>query len=246
MDKIIMEDETIEDLQLGGLKLIQKQKSFRYGMDTILLAHFADIKENETVADLGTGNGILPLLLIGRNKGSLFYAIDVLPEAAQLARRNAELNKLTDRIKVFQTDAKDAAVYINPCSVDAVVCNPPYGQPNATLVSPNNAKAVARSQNIYTLNNIFSGAFKILKGKGRFYMVYPVQQMLSVMKKLQDYHLEPKRFRLVYPSEMKKANLVLIEAVKDAKPALHPLPPLMIFKSDGNLTNELKSVYHIL
>lgn len=242
---ILQENETIEDLQLNGLRLIQTKNGFRYGMDTVLLAHFANIRESDIVADFGTGSGILPLLLIGRNKGKQFYAIDIMPEAVQLSVRNVELNGLEDRIRVIHADAGDAAKYISPCSVDAVVCNPPYGQPSTSLVSPYTARAIARSQNRDTLNNMFSGAFQILKGKGKLFIVYPVQQMLNVMVKMQEHHLEPKHFRLVYPGAEKKANLVLIEAVKDAKPTLHPLPPLIIYQSDGSLTNELKSVYHI-
>lgn len=241
----LQEDETIEDLQLQGLKLIQKKDGFRYGMDTVLLAHFADIKENDTVVDLGTGNGIIPLLLYGRNKGKSYFALDILQEAAMLAERNVILNNLTEKISIICADAIDASNHIMPCSIDAVVCNPPYGHPYASLVSPVNAKAIARSQNSHTLHHFLSGAFQILKGKGKLYMVYPVQQMLFVMKKMQEHHLEPKHFRLVYPKEEKNASLVLIEAVKDAKPTLHPLPPLILYQKDGNLTNELKSIYHI-
>ena len=246
LNTVLQADETIEDLQLNGYMLIQKQKGFKFGMDSVLLADFAGIKEKDTVVDLGTGNGILPLLLRGRNKGEKYYAIELQQDSAELAKRNMELNHLSDVVNVIHANAKDAGRFISPCSIDAVICNPPYGHPSASLVSPVNERAIARSQNDDTLNCFFSGAFQILKGKGKFCIVYPVQQMLYIMKKLQDYHLEPKRFRLVYPNEQKNANLVLIEAVKDAKPTLHSLPPLIIYQKDGSLTNELKSVYHIL
>ena len=245
MAEILNEDETIEDLQLNGLRLIQKKNAFRFGMDSVLLAHFADIRPGDTAADLGTGNGVLLLLLYGRNKGKQYYAMDIQQEAAELAERNARLNGLEDRICVIHADAQDAVKYIPSCSVDAVVCNPPYGQPSAALVSPRESKAVARNQNQNTLGNLFRGAFEILKGRGKLSIVYPAPQMLYVMKQLQQNHLEPKRFQLVYPYAGKPANLVLIEAVKDARPTLHPMPPLVIYETDGSLTNELKSVYHI-
>ncbi len=245
MDDMIRADETIEDLQLSGLKLIQKKNAFRFGMDSVLLADFAKIRADDTVADLGTGNGVLILLLRGRNRGSLYWAIDIQAEAAELAERNMRLNGLHEKVTVIHADVGDACGMISPCSVDAAVCNPPYGQPLSSLTSPMEQKALARSQNACTLDHLLSGAFQILKGRGKLYMVYPAPQMLFLMRKLQEHHLEPKRFQMVYPFADKPANLVLVEAVKDAKPMLHPLPPLIIYESDGSLTNNLKSVYHI-
>ena len=245
MTDFLNSDETLEDLQLNGLMLIQKKNTFRFGMDSVLLAHFAEIRENETVVDFGTGNGVIPLLLYGRNKGRRYYAIEIQSEGAELAQRNAVLNHLDEQITVIQSDARNASDYITKSSADAAVCNPPYGQPFAAITSPNKKIAAARNQNEDTLDSFFSGAFTVLKGKGRFFLVYPTSQMLYIMKKLQLHHLEPKRFRLIYPSILKPSNLVLIEAVKDAKPTLHPMPPLIIYNEDGTLTNELKSVYHI-
>ena len=241
----INDDETIEDLQLNGLQLIQKKNAFRFGMDSVLLAHFAAIHPNEIVADFGTGNGILIFLLFGRNKGKSYYALDIQSEAVELVRRNAELNGMAGIVRAVKTDAVDAASYIPPGTVDAVICNPPYGRPCASLLSPCKAKATARSQNVETMGHLIKGAFSVLKGKGKLFMVYPAAQMLFLMDCLQKNHLEPKRFQLVYPYADKPANLVLIEAVKDAKPTLHPMAPLIIHEADGSLTNELKSVYYI-
>ena len=245
MPSLTNENETIEDLQLNGLRLIQKKDSFRFGMDSVLLAHFADIRPQDTVADLGTGNGALIFLLYGRGKGERFLAVDILEEATDLVRRNAALNDMEERIVPIHADALDATDSIGTCNVDAAVCNPPYGQPNASLSSPVQTKATARSQERDTLDHLLYGAFRILKGKGSLFLVYPAPQMLFLMECLQSHHLEPKRFRLVYPRADKPANLVLVEAVKDAKPTLHPMPPLVIYEADGSLTKELKSVYHM-
>ena len=242
---MVKPDEPIEDLQLAGLKLIQKKNGFRFGMDSVLLADFAEIRPNDCAADLGTGNGILPLLLIGRGKSRHIFGVELMPEAAELARKNVYLNRLENRITVIQSDAVQAAERIGNCTMDAVVCNPPYGHPSASLASGNLQKATARTQEEDTLHRFFSGAYDILKGKGKLFMVYPAPQMLHVMKCLQVHHLEPKRFRMVYPRADKPANLVLIEALKDAKPTLHPMPPLVIYNQNGTLTDELKSVYHI-
>jgi len=241
----LQEDETIEDLQLAGLLLIQKKNAFRYGMDSVLLADFADIHANDIVCDFGTGNGILPILLIGRGKGAFFHAFEIIGDSAELAQRNVVLNQLDNRIRVIHDDVSEASKYLDSGSIDSIICNPPYSRPASAMVSPNTKKAIARNQKSDTLDIMFRTAFTLLKGKGKFFLVYPAPQMLFIMKKLQDYHLEPKRFRLVYPSLHKPANLVLIESVKDAKQMLHPMPPLIIYEENGLLTSELKSVYHI-
>lgn len=245
ISEILHEDETIEDLQLNGMKLIQKKNAFRFGMDSVLLAHFADIRPKDQVADFGTGNGILPILLKGRNKGKHFYAFDILESAVNLAERNAALNGMKDSMTVIMDDVSRASLYISPGSLDAVICNPPYWRFASAMISPNHDKAVARSQSSDTLDSFLKSSFILLKGRGKLFMVYPASQMLQVMNQLHLVHLEPKRFRLVYPCLSKPANLVLVEAVKDAKPTLHPMPPLIIYNDDGSLTNELKSVYHI-
>lgn len=242
---LILESETLEDLQLNNLKLLQKRDGFKFGMDSVLLAEFACIRKQDLVADFGTGSGILPLLLTGREKGSRYIGIEIQKNMAEMAERTVLLNHLENSIRIIHGDAAYAAEWISPCSVDAVICNPPYGQPGTVISSPFESRAIARNQNENTLKGFFSSAFKILKGKGRISLVYPAPQMLLIMKLLQDYHLEPKRFQMVYPFENKPANLVLIEAVKDAKPTLHPMEPLIIYKADHQLTNRLKSIYHI-
>ena len=188
MDQLIREDETVEDLQLGGLQLLQKKTGFRFGMDSVLLADFAAVRKEDTVADFGTGTGILPLLLIGRDKGQLFRAIEIQEEYCEMASRTMVLNHLEDRVSIICGDAGNADRLLPPCSVDAVICNPPYGR---------------------------------------------------------RCHLEPKRFQLVYPRENKPANLALIEGVKDARPTLKPMAPLIIYDNSMHLTNKLKSIYHI-
>ena len=244
-DLWIQENETLEDLQLGGLKLLQKKNGFRFGMDSVLLAHFAAIRPDDLVADFGTGTVVLPLLLIGRDKGHRFYGIEIQPEYCEMAERTVQLNHLENRISILCGDAGKADKMLAPCSVDAVVCNPPYGKPGASLSSPFADRAKARNQDTQTLEEFFTAAFRILKGKGKISIVYPAPQMLHAMMLMVKCHLEPKRFQLVYPYAHKEANLVLIEGIKDAKPTLQPMKPLIIYQENKDLTNELKSIYHI-
>ena len=241
----LRDDETLEDLQLGGLMLLQKKNGFRFGMDSVLLSHFADIRPDDTVADFGTGTGILPLLLIGRGKGKTFHAFEIQPEYCDMAERTIMMNHLENRVFIHWEDAGNAASVFGSCTADAVICNPPYGIPGAALVSPFSDRATARIQSENTLRSFFTSAFRILKGKGKISIIYPAQQMLQVMKLMTACHLEPKRFQLVYPRITKPANLVLIEGIKDARPMLHPMKPLIIFDEKQDLTNELKAIYHI-
>ena len=241
----LSEDETLEDLQLHGLKLLQKKEGFRFGMDSVLLAHFAQIGSNDLVADFGTGSGILPLLLIGRKKGSRFECFEIQESYAEMAERTVRMNHLEDRIHIIHDDASKAYERLEPCSMDAVICNPPYGVPGTVLESPFSSRAIARNQDADTMSGFMKSAYRILKGRGRFITVYPAPRMLYIMEMMQQAHLEPKKFQLVFPDENKPANLVLMEAVKDAKPMLHPMEPLIIYTKEHILTNRLKSVYNI-
>ena len=244
--KEIREDETLEDLQLNGLHLIQKKRGFRFGMDSVLLADFARIRPGDAVADFGCGTGILDLLMIGRNKGRSFVGIEIQSDIAEMAGRTMRLNELENRVKILNADVTDAPGLMGECSVEAVVCNPPYGMPGRVLKSQTESLATARHQQTDTLAGFFKAAFRLLKGKGRMFLVYPAPQMFSLMTELHRAHLEPKRFRLVYPDDHHPANLVLMEAVKDARPRLHPMPPLLIYRHDGSLTNELRLIYNLL
>lgn len=242
---ILRGDEQLDELQLCGLRILQKKQGFRYGMDAVLLSDFLHVPAQGHVVDFGTGTGILPLLLHGRGKGAVFDAFEVQAEMAEMAQRTMALNGLAERIHVHHLPVEQAEQAVPRGTVDAVICNPPYGAPGATLKNPSDALRLARHQGEEGLAAWFRVAYRLLKGKGRMALVYPAPRMLEVMDALQAAHLAPKRFRLVYPRMDKAANLVLIEAVKDAKPMLHPQPPLIVYQMDGSETPELRRIYHI-
>lgn len=242
---MILEDERVDDLQLEGLRIIQKKSGFRFGMDAVLLADFARVEPRDCAADFGTGTGILPLLLAGRGKGAHFDAFEVQGDMADMAKRSVSLNGLTEHIAIHHVPVEQADRIVLPGSLDVIVCNPPYGVPGTTLLNPNAALSTARHQTEAGLREWFRMAYRLLRGKGRFMMIYPAPRMLEAMNALSGARLEPKRFRLIYPRADKAANLVLIEAMKDAKPMLHPEPPLIVYEQDGSMTAELKRIYHI-
>lgn len=237
--------ERVDDLQLGGMRVLQKEEGFRFGMDAVLLADFARVELRDRVADFGTGTGILPLLLLGRGKGSRFDAFEIQPEMADMARRTMRLNRIEESVTVHALPVESAETVVAPGSIDAIVCNPPYGTPGTTLLNPSDTLRLARHQPEDGLHAWLKAAHRLLRGKGRLAMVYPAPRMLEMMTAMQTAHLEPKRFRLIYPAEHKAANLVLIEAMKDARPMLHPEPPLIVYKADGSMTPELKRIYHM-
>ena len=242
---MLEENERIDDLQLVGLRILQKTTGFRFGMDAVLLSDFARVEERDRVADFGTGTGILPLLLAGRGKGAHFDALEIQGDMADMAKRSVSLNQLTERIAVHNLPVERAEEVITPGTLDAIVCNPPYGIPGATLLNPAKTLSTARHQTEEGLTAWYRMAYRLLRGKGRFHMIYPATRMLEAMTALSKARLEPKRFRLIYPYADKPANLVMIEAMKDAKPMLHPEPPLIIYEKDGTMTPELKRIYHI-
>ncbi|MDO4484601.1 MAG: methyltransferase [Clostridia bacterium] len=243
MELQLLPDERLDDLQLGHMKIIQKTKGFRFGMDAVLLSDFAAIKPYHTVADFGTGTCILPLLLLGREKGSRFYAIELQPQIADMAQRTVAMNQLEDKISVHAVSVEQCHQVIAPGSLDDIICNPPYGMPGTTLLNPMEERSVARHQTEEGLLGWFKQAHRLLKGKGRLFMIYPAPRMLEVMNLLTRAHLEPKRIRAIHPYAHKAANLVMIEAMKDARPMLTIDPPLIVYHPDGSMTDELKRIY---
>lgn len=238
------DDERLDDLQFAGLKILQKTAGFRFGMDAVLLSDFVRAEAQATVADFGTGTGILPLLMWGRGKGQRFEAFEIQREMADMARRSVALNGLSARIRVHEASVEEAPSLLSSGSVDVIVCNPPYGMPGATLHNPGLSKDLARHQDPRGLKPWFTAAYRLLRGRGRIALIYPAPMMLSLMNDLSRAALIPKRFRLIYPRVDKPANLVLVEAVKDARPTLQPEPPLIVYEQDGTMTPELRKIYH--
>ena len=193
---MIREGEQIHDLQLCGLRIIQNS-GFRFGMDAVLLADFARVEERDRTADFGTGTGILPLLLAGRGRGAHFDAIEVQAEMADMAKRSVSLNGLTERIHVHHCRVEEADNVIVPGSLDSIVCNPPYGVPGTTLLNPEKALSTARHQSENGLTEWYRMAYRLLRGKGRFHMVYPAPRLLGALTELSNALLEPKRYRLI-------------------------------------------------
>jgi len=236
--------ERVDDLQFCGLKIIQDPEAFCFGMDAVLLADFAQIRLHEKVADLGTGTGILPLLLSGREGDSTFDALEIQPRMAEMAQRSVLMNGLEERIKVHCLDMRGSHKVLGAGQKTLVVCNPPYGKHGETLLNPEDTKRIARHEETCSIEEVCTSAANLLKNGGRFCVVFPARRMLELMDAMRGTKLEPKRLRLVYPKASKAPNLVLLEAMKDARPMLLHMPPLIVYNEDGSPTAELRRIYH--
>ena len=237
------EDERIDDLQRNGYRIIQKKKGFCFGMDAVLLSGFAQVKEGEVAVDLGTGTGIIPILLEAKTKGKHFTGLEIQEEVAEMAGRSVRLNQLENRVDIVRGDIKEASRLFGKASFDVVTSNPPYMNDNHGLKNPDLPKAIARHEVFCTLDDVCREASLLLKSGGRFYMVHRPHRLVEIIMALKTYKLEPKRMKLVHPFADKEANMVLIEAVRGGKSMMKVEAPIIVYKEPGVYTQEIYDVY---
>ena len=238
------ENERIDDLQLKGLKIIQNPKWFCFGVDSVLLSDFAKgIKKGSLVMDLGTGTGIIPILLCGKTNFKKIIGIEVQEDVYEIAKRNIQLNKLEDRFEVINDNINNLDKYFNKNEFDAIITNPPYKKNNGGVKNENNQKLIARHEVLATLEDFIKTASKFLKDRGNFYMVHKVERLVDIIDYMRKYKIEPKRLRFVYTNETSQPTLVLINGVKNANPFLKVENNIYIYDTDGNYTKQIKDIY---
>lgn len=221
--------ERLDDLQLNGLQIVQDPKRFCFGMDAVLLSDFAKVRTGEKVLDLGTGTGILPILLAGKTKGQHFTGLEIQPESAEMARRSVAYNHLEEKIEIVTGDIKEAGRLFQPAFFDVITVNPPYMADQCGIQNPQDAKAIARHEILCNLEDIFRESKKLLpEGKGRFYMVHRPVRLAEILLKMSQSHIEPKRIQLVHPYVDKEPVMVLIEGRSGARPGVRIEPPLIL------------------
>lgn len=237
------EDERIDDLQRNGYRIIQKKKGFCFGMDAVLLSGFAQVKEGEVAVDLGTGTGIIPILLEAKTKGKHFTGLEIQEEVAEMAGRSVRLNQLENRVDIVRGDIKEASRLFGKASFDVVTSNPPYMNDNHGLKNPELPKAIARHEVFCALDDVCREASLLLKSGGRFYMVHRPHRLAEIITALKNYKLEPKRMKLVHPFVDKEANMVLIEAVRGGRSMMKVEAPIIVYREPGVYTQEIYDVY---
>ena len=236
-------DEAIEDLLHGSLKIIQKKSGYRFSIDAVLLANFAGIKNRERVVDIGTGSGVIPLIVAFRHPTCDITGLELDAAAADMAARSVELNKLAGRISISQTDIRDIKKTFPPETFGAALANPPYGKLDTGRINPNNEIAAARHEIAGDLGDFLGGASYLLKYKGRLSIIYPARRISDVISGMRNFNLEPKRMQMVHSREGEGARLVLVEGVKGGGVEMEVMKPLYIFAQDGNYTSELEDMY---
>lgn len=245
MDIEIKENERIDDLEYKGLKIIQNTEGFCFGIDAVLLSDFAkEIKNNSKVLDLGTGTGILSILLSGKTNLNKIYGIEIQEEVANMAQRSVQLNNLENKIEIINKNIKDLENIFEKNSFDAIVTNPPYKKINTGEKNEKENKLISRHEVTASLDDFIKISFNLLKDKGSFYMVHRPERLAEIIYKLKQNKLEPKIIKFVYSNVKSEPKLVLIKSVKNAKEFLKIEKPLFIYNKYGNYTDEILKIYN--
>ena len=253
----LKENERIDDLEYNNLKIIQNEKGFCFGIDSVLISDFArDIKNNSKGVDLGTGTGIISILLASKTNLSKIIGIEVQEDVADMAKRSVKLNNLQDKIKILNINIKEIlsnkkeknilendTEILKRDSFDFIVTNPPYKKLETGKINESEYKYISRHEITATLEDFVQVSKYLLKDKGSIYMVHRPERLNEIIENLRKYRLEPKRIRFVYPKVSKDANLVLIKAVKYANSFLKVEKPLIIYNEDGSYTDEILKIY---
>ena len=239
----LKDGETLENLNLKGLHIIQKKQGFRFGVDAVLLSDFAQVKKKEIVMDFCTGTGIVPLLLYGKKEPLKIIGIEIQEDFIDMARRSVAYNGLENRITMVEGDLSNQEENKNYPKVDVVTVNPPYKKENSGILNEQDALTIARHEVSLKLEDVVKAASICLKDHGRFYMIHRPERLVDIMALMRTYHLEPKSMRMVYPNVKKPPTMVLIEGRKGGNSFLKVREPLWIYDLDGTYSDEIRRIY---
>ncbi|SFD43853.1 tRNA1(Val) (adenine(37)-N6)-methyltransferase [Clostridium uliginosum] len=239
----IENNETIDDLQLKGLKLIQKVDSFKFGVDAVILADFANIKKKHKVIDLCTGTGIIPFLMYGKYDPAEIYGLEIQEDMVEMAKRSAILNSLEGKVTFIKEDLKNTVFLKTLNKFDVVTVNPPYKLNNAGIVNSSDKLAIARHEILCNLEDVISASKILLKDNGRLFMVHRPERLADIFTLMRKYKIEPKRVKMVYPSLGKAPNIVLVEGQRDGGAYLKWDPSLYVHDENGSYTKQIDEIY---
>lgn len=239
----LKENERLDELQRNGYQIIQNPEKFCFGMDAVLLTGFARAKEGDRLLDLGTGTGIILLLMEAKYHCGYLAGLEIQAESADMAARSVLLNDLQDKIEIIAGDIKEADSFFPSASFDCITCNPPYMPGQHGLVNPSTPKAIARHEILCTFEDVARQAAKLLKPGGHFFLVHRPFRLAEIMITLVRHRLEPKRLQLVYPYTDREPNMVLLEAVRGGKAGMKAEKPLIVYQEPGVYTAEIGEVY---
>ena len=243
----LYDNERIDDLEFKGLKIIQNVNGFCFGIDSVLLSDFAkNIKDDSIVLDLGTGTGIIPILLCGKTNLKEIIGVEIQEDVANMANRSSKLNNLEDRFKVLNANILNLDKYYEKNTFDVIITNPPYKKKNSGVINDDERKVISRHEITASLEDFIKVAKDLLKDKGEFYMVHRPNRLVYILYLLRKYKIEPKEIRFVFSNKEKPPKLALIKAVKNANEFLKVDNNLYIYDDDRNYTNEILKIYNKL
>lgn len=239
----LLDDESIDDLQLDNLFLIQKKHGFRFGVDAVLLSNFANIKSRHRVVDLCTGTGIVPFLAYGKYKPKEVIGIEIQEDMVEMANRSSKYNGVENIVKFKNADLKDIDFLKTLGTFDVLTVNPPYKLNNSGILNPNDKLAIARHEVMCNLEDVIIAARRLLKDNGRMYMVHRPERLIDIFELMRKHKIEPKRVQMIQPNIKKAPNIVLVEGQRDGGAYLKWEAPLYIYNEDGTYTKELNKIY---
>jgi len=243
----IKENERIDDLQYKNLKIIQATDGFCFGIDSVLISDFAkNIKKNSKVADLGTGTGIIGLLLCKKTNLAEMTGIEIQEDVANMAERSIKLNNLEEKFSIINSNINEifSKKLLEKNVFDVVVMNPPYKEVGTGEINGNEKKLISRHEIKANLSDFIKTASGLLKDKGELYIVHKPERMPDIIQKLRENKIEPKELKIVYSNKNSEASLILIKAVKGGKKFLKIDRPLYIYNENGEYSDEIKHIYN--
>ncbi len=240
---LIKEDETLEDLQLSGLRIIQKKDGFRFGIDAVLLSDFAKDIRAEEMLDMCTGCGVVPVLLSAKTKIPKIFGLEIQDEVFEVAKRTVELNDLSDRVFIDKGDIKEGYKIYGKRRFSLITCNPPYMPKGTAVTNELDTKIIARHEILCTLEDVIKSASELLKQHGHFLMVHKPTRLADILCLMRQYEIEPKRIRLVHKKADAEPSLVLVDGAYKGGNELRIMPPLYLYNENGEETEELKRIY---
>ncbi|MFT8351487.1 tRNA1(Val) (adenine(37)-N6)-methyltransferase [Clostridium saccharoperbutylacetonicum] len=241
--KYIKDDETIDDLQLKELQLIQKKDGFKFGIDAVLLSDFAQIKKKHEVMDLCTGTGIIPFLIYGKYNPKNVYGLEIQEEMVDMAKRSVKLNSLEEKVSFINEDLKNIEFLKKLKKFDVITVNPPYKLNNSGIINPNDKLAIARHEILCNLEDVIYAARILLKDNGRLFMIHRPERLADIFTLMRKYKIEPKRVKMIHPKIGKAPNIVLVEGQRDGGAYLKWDAPLYVYDESGKYTKEIDSIY---
>jgi tRNA1Val (adenine37-N6)-methyltransferase len=242
-DVPIREDEELQDLLHGKLKILQKKNGYHFSVDPLLLTAFVEIKDGDRVIDLGVGSGVMPIVLATRSEADATYVgLEVQSAIAEMAERSVAANKLTDRIRIHRGDMKNVRADFPADSFDVVISNPPYVPVEHGTVNSDDAKALARHEILVKLPEVVAAARHLVRSRGRVYFIYPVMRLIDLLCRCRENKLEPRRLRFIHANQASAARLAMVEAVRDVGAELKTLRPLFVYNMEGEYTEEVAEI----